>query len=1502
MSSSTYVGNPDIMIAGPPPPPPPPPPMSGQLPSMRINTTENTAAKKAQMVNNDIYEPPAAIQNAMLTKDKKPFTYTPGMGGKLDLSQIRSPRMARRVAKNANDEGIEGPPKLAVETKPSVAASTAANFLIQPQVAVPVFPSNVPTQAHVNRMPSSQLVNGTPSNVADKQAEPPKNVVTKIDTKAVPITTPESPNTPTQVTLFKAPTPWLQNKNKPQEELPEWAKRACINKAVGSGPSESDSVSPTAYVQVQQQSPQQHSETKQEQEQYPIPQCQQAKSQQLSRRSQQQRQNVVSATPQQINPQSHQHERVIPIRIEDRPSVFDVKCDSGHHQFKQQPPTLHHQQRWGQMPNQCMLDNQAQNRPQDQEQSQIRTTTLPRPEQSVGTTYIIPVVVKDNDKKTASPNAENNTIEKTRIMQQQNPNPIQQHDSGPVQSRSFRVLQKITDTDAINDVGTEQIRKLELSEDEKLLMNKFKEQVDHETYLHQEEDPRYRGAAIPSRAFRFLQNMTDSSDATVTCATPRNIQNVANKKQNRNSKLFEEKQANLPASEQQVQEPKKYMGSAIPSRSFRILQAMTAPESNTTQENRQADYIYQTENNLPGNQQGVFLPLQPVPFWYSEGWWGCYPMQCNAAISNEIANETDRPSFPFHAYPNGRTYIGSFYPVYNKNFTDAMTRVEVTDRENSSGEYTGYATVIYPQAGYNNNNVQPTSHVDENKCNYIHDRFTAADSFFAQSNKLDFVQNSTVNEAKSTVLSDNINHLDAQSNETYNPKSIGEESNSNREKNNCITTAMNIIDDEEDSISDNVVVTNNIDLSKKKTFGPYINVPNYTYVDTSDSSASSDSNDSSDSSDRDSTSSNNEQLLDSCQKNYSNDATFNNTSSSASDSDSYVAYSTCVNPYKKLEKAPRNFSLNENCTDVIAACSTSANADIDNARYRRSRDLSENRHTTSFQQDICRRIASERCNDENSTNDLDSYSDKSIGDHQSSHQDGRKDPAIDSAVSHPRLGVNHEDQIQPDPESCYCKEDVGDAFFEATDDPPDIENTMVSVSLPLRFRFSVSEDNEDITTVIVGDSTIKAEKSCDEHFSMTRDDVRVNFHVGNDTSVDFTIKAHLSDEARSIENVIPRVDFTLRRDPTGVGEINGEERRTGTETELVEMGHAECGIKHSAELASRDIDEDDVDAVYKLVATQDNLLSDEKCDAQIESACCESNAEGTAFGRIAEPKLTVLEYSSMRDDLQIVDAHETENLRRNCVTTCLTDDKYIDENFGRIENVKRPPKVQEDTDDEDSGVTSDISRLISEADTDSECTCSKNAKKYQRTQTHSRLFRLLNDDSILSGHPRTDPSRKEYLSLPLETNVSNYDDNYCSNYSSGLTSPEYSPVYEQSWRKFHEDASTTITGSSANVEIDRLASRQERIPSKDDPYFRIWKSPKLFGLREHNVVPSLAFKTLDSKIPSWAYKVNVLCPRIKSTKSVPQTLLARHNDETCDPSRMVPPIPTSCTNSKTNYC
>lgn len=105
----------------------------------------------------------------MMTKDKKPFTYTPGMGGKLDLSQIRSPRMARRVAKNAEDEGIEGPPKLPGMAVTSPVSPQQPNIYSHPQVAVPVFPQNIPQQSASNlrnTLPRSPPGNLTPQHLA----------------------------------------------------------------------------------------------------------------------------------------------------------------------------------------------------------------------------------------------------------------------------------------------------------------------------------------------------------------------------------------------------------------------------------------------------------------------------------------------------------------------------------------------------------------------------------------------------------------------------------------------------------------------------------------------------------------------------------------------------------------------------------------------------------------------------------------------------------------------------------------------------------------------------------------------------------------------------------------------------------------------------------------------------------------------------------------------------------------------------------------------------------------------------------------------------------------------------------------------------------------------------------------------------------------------------------------------------------------------------------------
>lgn len=74
--------------------PPPPPILNGSIPARRLPSQPQ--------------EMPSCVQNAMMTKDKKPFTYTPGG---IDLSQIKSPRMAQRISRNANMEGVTNQPK-----------------------------------------------------------------------------------------------------------------------------------------------------------------------------------------------------------------------------------------------------------------------------------------------------------------------------------------------------------------------------------------------------------------------------------------------------------------------------------------------------------------------------------------------------------------------------------------------------------------------------------------------------------------------------------------------------------------------------------------------------------------------------------------------------------------------------------------------------------------------------------------------------------------------------------------------------------------------------------------------------------------------------------------------------------------------------------------------------------------------------------------------------------------------------------------------------------------------------------------------------------------------------------------------------------------------------------------------------------------------------------------------------------------------------------------------
>jgi hypothetical protein len=976
-----------------------------------------------------------------------------------------------------------------------------------------------------------------------------------------------------------------------------------------------------------------------------------------------------------------------------------------------------------------------------------------------------------------------------------------------------------------------------------------------------------------------------------------------------------------------------------------------------TQENRQADYTRQTENNLPGNQQGVLFPPSSIPIWYPEGWWGYYPVQYNAQF-NESANETDKHSYlpyTYPPYPDGRAYVAyeSFYPIYNQNLTDVtQTNVE------SPGQYS-YVT-MYPQMNYDDPGVQQLPVRYTNNSNHSHDRFTAAtDLPFIQNDmsREHLIRNDTVAGIDNTLLNNEINHLDAlgspSSGTCNSTRNVCPDENCNNETNGMIT-AMNIID-EEDGASDN---TRRSERERSgKTLDLHINVPNYTYVDTSDSSESGDSSDSSDCNDSrnssDSTS-DNEHLSDSCRRDQIDDTTSNNTSSD-SDSDSYLAYSTGLNPYEKLEEDPDIFSgiSHIDATDITDTCpNSSGNADdgeCDSADDSESSICSEksfeknhinctNDYLNPRKQNIITNIISERNIDLQS--DEINPIDRKMGYHD---QDNTASDNTPSMIPH-QLSVIYENMERSDSESPYCEnkkkiDGLNEASFEGIDEPPDDdETTMVSVSLPLKFKFFVSEDNEDITTVTIGDSRIKEEKSCDikNEYPMRdagdkTDDVHVNFHVGNDTTVDFTlVKRHVSnDDARTIANTTPHVDFTLRRDfsPTfdfrEDNEISYEKQNGEENLQATEINEIKCDEtnQHAESMSSND---DDHTVSESITTTQDicELNDVSRQHSQISQEVCNNfeNLNLEEERMIAEPEVAtpecfwILEGQTPR--LQIVDANssrsDTSDRQYSTIMNDKEENRRIDSEFCQIDG-KHLLNVdnREDTDDEDSGVTSDLSRMISEVDTDSECASSKNLKRYQRTQTHSRLFRLLNDDSVLtcSDCLKIDsPCKKEYLSLPLKPpNAFNYDDSYCSNYSSGLTSPEYSPVLEQSWRKFYEPSSEGIA-SSPNLAADHAACQSEQPSYKNDPYFRAWKNSKSHpGLQDNNVLPSLAFKILDSRMPSWAYKVNVLCPRIKSTKNVPQTLLsaypARQPGEINDPlPAVILPIPTSCTNANTDYC
>ncbi|CAG9568109.1 unnamed protein product [Danaus chrysippus] len=79
--------------------------------------------------------PPSALHGAM-SKERKPFTYTPGG---LDLSEIKSERMAQRLMRNAMNQGVPEKPVQTLKSPPVMPSNALPNFNCLPVQVFPTF-------------------------------------------------------------------------------------------------------------------------------------------------------------------------------------------------------------------------------------------------------------------------------------------------------------------------------------------------------------------------------------------------------------------------------------------------------------------------------------------------------------------------------------------------------------------------------------------------------------------------------------------------------------------------------------------------------------------------------------------------------------------------------------------------------------------------------------------------------------------------------------------------------------------------------------------------------------------------------------------------------------------------------------------------------------------------------------------------------------------------------------------------------------------------------------------------------------------------------------------------------------------------------------------------------------------------------------------------------------------------------------------------------------------
>ncbi|XP_031352506.1 uncharacterized protein LOC116177635 isoform X2 [Photinus pyralis] len=825
--------------------PPPPPGATGHLP----------AGKLKSEISDRRVEPPLCVQNAMLTKDKKPFTYTPGG---IDLSEIKSPRMARRLERNAMNEGVSTVPQ--PQHYPTGPLPPSALAAMQPQLPVQVFPSGgVPQLPHsgapappppppkappmktsplptdcYERPDMTKIIPDNPMALLRKTAGPVvkqdpilnkcRTIGSENPTERAP---PHPQNTgghypqvqPTRQISTEVPPPKpisgvgaiyvppINNRPQPAEPSPPISHKPQLVET-----SPPASYSPPAYYKRQPSTPQPESPKPQPQSpdslNSPKPSLSKAPTPWLTQRRQTSQDHPewavndhrVQSPPAQQEPQ--QQPWTPPEKQEPPPQAKPVRPWQQQQQ-QQQPemqPWQHRQvslpEQYGPPPTQYQRQQPQQFRPEPpapspQKQGGVRRQidNRERPQEYFPAEKTEIVIVNDPPMVFQHPGQTQQRVTRQVPYQQQEPGvrviPMQvegratngqvrspQHNSDarsfnrqnstPTQSNTFRVLQKITQTDGDDDdyqIATEHSPKMyhqfpqqqqrKWDQGDQALMNSFRQEshldnfenpryrgghipsklfwmlddsgFDENNTLHNEVDPRYRGPNIPSKAFKLLQNMTSGQDQT---DVPQEYQQsaVAGPKV-RTIPIQIEGNGSVknyvPPSEQTVQEPKKYMGSSIPSRSFKMLQAMTAPDECANPGQASENYT----NDPSSYTQWGFDPNQhPPPPYCFDPYWSYYsqnfPPNGDGVDPNQNPRMTPVP-FPYY-YP----------PYYYGQKEKANSSESVNKRSQGttpvpwqSGETTHIPQWPYYYPGYADNNTKPQNPESEDQQNCMYPQY-----------------------------------------------------------------------------------------------------------------------------------------------------------------------------------------------------------------------------------------------------------------------------------------------------------------------------------------------------------------------------------------------------------------------------------------------------------------------------------------------------------------------------------------------------------------------------------------------------------------------------------------------------------------------------------------------------------------------------------------------------------------------------------------------------------